>query len=160
MAASRPEPGPFTKMSSVCTPCSMALRAAVSAAWLAAKGVLLRDPLNPAVPPLLVVRTLPSGSVIVTSVLLNVDCTYAFPRGTFFRSRRRVRTRRLRSATRCDLRLLLRRDASAPGHRPSRPSAGSSICTGPLAMNWQAPAMPQTSIAADLDESLDVEVHF
>jgi hypothetical protein len=35
--------------------------------------VLLREPLNPTTPELLQESTFPSGSVIVTSVLLNVD---------------------------------------------------------------------------------------
>ena len=45
-ADSRPEPGPFTKTSSVFTPCSWALRAASSDAICAAYGVDLRLPLN------------------------------------------------------------------------------------------------------------------
>jgi hypothetical protein len=51
----------------------MAFLAASSAAWLAAKGVLFLDPLKPATPELLQLNTFPSGSVIVTRVLLNVD---------------------------------------------------------------------------------------
>src|SRR5579859_3559600 len=47
MAVSRPEPGPLTKTSTLRMPCSMARRAAASAAIWAAYGVDLRDPLNP-----------------------------------------------------------------------------------------------------------------
>src|SRR5579859_7460759 len=47
MAVSRPEPGPLTKTSTFRMPCSMARRAAASAAIWAAYGVDLRDPLNP-----------------------------------------------------------------------------------------------------------------
>src|SRR5438128_12568822 len=71
MAVSRPEPGPFTTTSTLRTPCSMARRAAVSAASCAANGVLLREPLNPTLPADAHDKTLPSGSLIDTIVLLN-----------------------------------------------------------------------------------------
>ena len=51
----------------------MPLRAACSAARCAANAVPLREPLNPAVPALVETITLPSGSVMLTSVLLNVE---------------------------------------------------------------------------------------
>src|SRR5918911_4722983 len=73
IAASRPAPGPRTKTLTWRMPCSMALRAALSAARPAAYGVLLRDPLKPAAPEEPHVSTLPSGSVIVTMVLLKLD---------------------------------------------------------------------------------------
>src|SRR5207253_1802816 len=91
MAASRPAPGPRTKTLTWRMPCSIALRAAESAARPAAYGVLLREPLKPAAPDEPHVSTLPSGSVIVTIVLLKLDWMYALPRGTFLRSRRRTR---------------------------------------------------------------------
>jgi hypothetical protein len=69
----------------------MALRTAVSDTRWAANAVLLREPLKPAVPPLLQEITLPSGSVSVTMVLLNVELMKAFPLGTNFRSRLLVR---------------------------------------------------------------------
>src|SRR2546430_2211302 len=47
MAASRPDPGPLTRISTVCNPFSIARRAACSAAICAAKGVDLREPLKP-----------------------------------------------------------------------------------------------------------------
>src|SRR6185312_13318295 len=47
MAVSRPEPGPLTKTSTLRMPCSIARRAAASAAIWAAYGVDLRDPLKP-----------------------------------------------------------------------------------------------------------------
>src|SRR3954466_188817 len=50
IAVSRPEPGPFTKTSTFCMPCSMPLRAAASAVTWAANGVDLREPLKPAPP--------------------------------------------------------------------------------------------------------------
>src|SRR5579883_124249 len=94
-------------------PCSCALRAAFSAARPAAYGVLLREPLKPTDPELAQVMTLPSGSVIVTIVLLKLDWTYALPRGTTLRSRRRGRAVRRRSATA----LLLAAGAGHPAHR-------------------------------------------
>src|SRR5262249_14718939 len=72
-------------------PCSIALRAAVSAAMPAAYGVLFREPLNPLDPELLQDSTAPVMSVSVTIVLLNVDWMYARPRGICRRSRRRTR---------------------------------------------------------------------
>src|SRR5690606_36381428 len=47
IAVSRPEPGPFTNTSTLRMPCSIARRAAASAASCAANGVDLREPLNP-----------------------------------------------------------------------------------------------------------------
>ena len=73
IAASRPEPGPLTYTSARRIPCSMARRAAVSPARWAANAVPLRAPLKATVPPLPDAMTLPSGSVSVISVLLNVE---------------------------------------------------------------------------------------
>ena len=86
IAVSRPEPGPRTSTSTLRTPCSIALRAACSAASCAAKGVDLRDPLKPTLPADAQARTLPSWSAIVTIVLLKVACTCATPSGTLRRS--------------------------------------------------------------------------
>ena len=71
IAVSRPEPGPFTTTSTFLTPCSIALRAACSAAICAAKGVDLREPLNPTFPDDAQARVFPALSVKVTIVLLN-----------------------------------------------------------------------------------------
>src|SRR5262245_4958533 len=73
MAVSRPEPGPFTWTSTLRTPCSMARRAAASAAICAANGVDLRDPLKPTLPAEAHDRTLPSWSVKLMIVLLKLD---------------------------------------------------------------------------------------
>src|SRR4026209_2262197 len=70
-AVSRPEPGPFTCTSTRRRPCSIAVRAALSAAICAAYGVLLRDPLSPTAPDDDREMTLPSVSVTLTMVLLN-----------------------------------------------------------------------------------------
>src|SRR5436309_3234412 len=79
MAVSRPEPGPLTRTSTLRTPCSMARRAQASAASWAANGVDLRDPLKPTLPADAQARTLPSGSVIDTIVLLNELLMWATP---------------------------------------------------------------------------------
>src|SRR5262245_58892540 len=71
-------------------PCSIARRAAASAASCAANGVDLREPLKPTVPALAHEITAPVGSVIVTIVLLNVLLTCAWPKETFFFSLRRT----------------------------------------------------------------------
>ena len=71
-ADSRPEPGPLTRTSTVRSPTSFALLAAVSAACCAANGVPLRDPRKPSEPALDQEIVLPSGSAIVTMVLLKV----------------------------------------------------------------------------------------
>src|SRR5665648_11986 len=92
IAASRPPPGPFTKHSTSFKPCSIATLAQVSAAICAAKGVLLREPLNPREPALDQESAFPLVSVMVTMVLLNVDLMWAIPLSIFLRSRRFVRT--------------------------------------------------------------------
>lgn len=79
IAVSRPEPGPFTETSTLRTPCSMALRAAASAASCAANGVLLREPLKPTLPELAHESVLPCRSVNVMIVLLNEDLMCAIP---------------------------------------------------------------------------------
>ena len=79
MAVSRPEPGPFTRTSTLRTPCSIARRATVSAASWAANGVLLRDPLKPTLPDDAQARAFPCWSVIVMIVLLNEDLMWATP---------------------------------------------------------------------------------
>src|SRR3954451_25405810 len=90
IAVSRPEPGPFTKTSTLRMPCSCALRAAFSAAICAAKGVDLREPLKPTWPAEAQLITFPAGSVIDTIVLLNVLLMCAAPWATFFFSLRRT----------------------------------------------------------------------
>src|SRR5258707_2191651 len=87
IAASRPDPGPFTHTSTFFRPSEMASFAADSAEICAANGVLLREPLNPTFPALAQATVCPSMSVIVTMVLLNVDWTWAIPLMPTFRSR-------------------------------------------------------------------------
>lgn len=85
-ADSLPAPGPLTRTSTVRSPDSFALFAAVREACWAAKGVPLREPRNPKEPELDHDNTLPIGSVNVMIVLLNVACTCTNPTGTFFLS--------------------------------------------------------------------------
>src|SRR5512134_2704499 len=91
MAVSRPEPGPLTKTSTFCSPCSMPLRAQESAVTWAANGVDLREPLKPAEPALSHAMTFPSLSVRLTIVLLKDVLMCAWPTAMFFLTRRRAR---------------------------------------------------------------------
>ena len=86
IALSRPDPGPFTRISISFTPIFATRSAQVSAARWAANGVLFRLPLNPLEPAVAQVRTSPFVSVIVTVVLLNVAFTCATARVTFRRT--------------------------------------------------------------------------
>src|SRR5918999_3409869 len=83
-ADSRPGPGPFTRTSTIFTPCSCAALPAFSAATCAANGVLLREPRKPQPPDVAHESTLPWRSVIVTIVLLNDACTCAIASVTCF----------------------------------------------------------------------------
>src|SRR5579884_1839289 len=155
IAASRPAPGPLTYTSTWRTPFSMALRAALSAASPAAKGVPLRDPLNPAVPALAQARTLPWGSVMVTIVLLNVDWMWAIPAGTFLRSRRFPRAipyLRLTTAT-------VPPSTGAPSRRSSGALPRPGVGPGPLAPHGKAPPVAEAPVAPDLDQPPDVHGH-
>src|SRR6476620_9353112 len=89
IAVSRPEPRPLTKTSTFWRPCSMPLRAALSAVTCAANGVDLREPLKPAPPADSHAMTLPSRSVSGTIVLLKLVFMCAWPIGMFLRTRRR-----------------------------------------------------------------------
>src|SRR5689334_21409282 len=90
IAVSRPEPGPLTNTSTLRMPCSIARRAAASAASCAANGVDLREPLKPTWPDEAQEMTAPVGSVIDTMVLLKVLLMCACPWATFLRSLRRT----------------------------------------------------------------------
>src|SRR5258706_13122021 len=79
IADSRPEPGPLTRTSTVRRPTSLAFDAAVIDACCAANGVPLRDPRNPSEPALDQEIVFPSGSEMVTIVLLKVACTWTVP---------------------------------------------------------------------------------
>src|SRR5207247_8005506 len=81
-ADSRPDPGPLTRTSTVRSPLSLALLAAVIAACWAANGVPLRDPRKPSDPALDHDTVLPSWSAMVTMVLLNVACICTMPECT------------------------------------------------------------------------------
>jgi hypothetical protein len=83
MADSRPEPGPRTFISTSRTPFRKAALAHLWAACCAAKGVLLREPLNPTQPAELEQMVSPFKSVIVISVLLNVALMWTMALTTF-----------------------------------------------------------------------------
>src|SRR5215467_7376853 len=83
-ADSRPGPGPLMRTSRFFTPYSCAARPADSAATCAAKGVDLREPLNPAPPDVAHDSALPCRSVIVMIVLLNDAWMCAMPSETLF----------------------------------------------------------------------------
>ena len=78
--------------STVFRPCSIAARAAVSAAVWAAKGVDFLLPRKPRPPEEAQDRALPCVSVTVTIVLLKEERIWTWPRSMFFFSRRRRMT--------------------------------------------------------------------
>src|SRR4029079_17056475 len=90
-ADSRPGPGPLIRTSRFLTPHSCAARPADSAATCAAKGVDLREPLNPAPPDVAHESALPWRSVIVMIVWLKDAWMCAMPSDTFFLTFLRVR---------------------------------------------------------------------
>lgn len=90
-AMSRPEPWPLTWMSARLMPWSIALLATLSAVIWAAKGVLLRLPLNPKDPADSQAMTLPSWSLTETMVLLKELFMWTTPVVTLRRTLRRER---------------------------------------------------------------------
>src|SRR5437588_2670510 len=186
IAASRPAPGPLTKISMVLRPCSIALRAAASAVTWAANGVLLREPLKPWPPADPQAMTLPWVSQRLTMVLLKVESTWACPTAMFLRSRRRVLTTFFFLATdslRESVVPAVRADCQ-PGHlslvplfvggtrgacppcllllaphadSPPRAAPGAGVGAGSLAAHREAAAMAQAAVGADLHQPLDVE---
>src|SRR5580765_2873407 len=163
MAASRPAPGPLTHTSTRLRPIWMASRALASAAICAANGVLLREPLNPALPALPQLITLPSVSVIVMIVLLKLACTWATPLVPTLRSRFFAfltsatqnllagRSRAQRQST-----LLAGLHLLAADRHLLRTLARARIRLGALPVHRQAAAMPQAPVSADVHEALDV----
>src|SRR6266849_5514025 len=176
IADSRPEPGPLTRTSSERMPTALAALPALSAACVAANGVPLRDPLNPIPPALDQATTLPSVSVIVTTVLLNDAWMCASPWWTMRFSPR-------------FLKVFLRFPAapsffSFSGVAPSGAAAASVLAiyvprqlhglllvgnralaralararVGPraLAAHRQTPAVPYPPVAPDFHQALDV----
>src|SRR5581483_5787679 len=131
IAVSRPEPGPFTKTSTFCRPCSMPLRAAASAVTCAANGVDLREPLNPAEPADSHTITFPSGSVSATIVLLNDVLMCAWLIATFLRARRRARPR---------VAVFLGGAITSPSSRGRRSSSGPCACARSSSCAGRAPA--------------------
>src|ERR1700684_3971344 len=158
-ADSRPAPGPLTAPSTVRTPDSLALFAAVNDACCAANGVPLRDPRKPSEPELDHEITLPMGSVMVTIVLLNDACTWTRPIGTerfsfflnafflpvFAGAFAMVYPLRFRGG------LLLVGDRAA-----ARTLAGAGVGMRALAAHRQAAGVAQAPISAHFDQAFDV----
>src|SRR3954454_22606016 len=159
MAVSRPEPGPFTKTSTLRIPCSIALRAAFSAAICAAKGVDLREPLNPTCPALAHEITAPLGSQIDTIVLLNVLLMCAWPCAMFFFSLRRTflapAPARFCGGIYVSSSLLLAGLLLA-GDSAARPLAGTGVGVGALTVHREAATVPDALVGTDLDLAADV----
>src|ERR1700685_2260965 len=177
IALSRPEPGPLTRTSSSLTPNLLARSAHVSAARWAAKGVLLRLPLNPEVPAVAQHNTSALTSVMVTIVLLNVALMYATARVTLRRTFFRFDLAKSFLQTSADAlsrppRSICRAGPLAVGllvthlldallagncllHALARPRVGSSA----LAAHRQTPAMPQAAVAVNLAQPRNILLH-
>src|SRR5215213_3959433 len=164
-------------------PASCAFFAASYAACCAANGVPLREPRKPRAPADDCAIRFPSRSVIEIIVLLNDAAICTSPLGTFFFSFLRktfffppvlaicyfrlpisdcqfylpARHQNRQLATGNDLLLpwrLLLRDGCT-----SRTFARASVCMSSLATHWQRPAMPETTIATDIHQALDVHLN-
>src|SRR5690606_21294247 len=177
IADSRPLPGPCTRTWTRFIPRLTASRATCSAATVAANGVDFFEPLKPAFPALPHTTTFPARSVMVTSVLLNVALMCATPSAsTCFRVRfgrepffgfaipapclvrasvppAVPHTTALAWTT--IPRLLLRR-LLLPRNRPPRTLVRPRVRVRPLPPHRQPTAMPQTPVAADVHQPLDV----
>src|SRR5512136_1485159 len=152
IADSRPLPGPLTRMSIERSPCSRAEAAAVVAACWAAKGVPLREPLNPRVPALDHDTTLPSRSVMVTIVLLKEACTCAMPCARcFFSFLPFLAPMTFVLILAAPLDCLLGAD-----HAPPRALAGAGVRVGALAPHGEVPPVAAAPVGADLHQPLDV----
>src|SRR5215471_4864281 len=130
----------------------MPLRAAASAVTCAAKGVDLREPLNPAPPADSHAMTLPSRSVRETIVLLKLVLMCAWPIGMFFFGRRRPLRGRLGAGIQS---LLLGGLLLARNLHPLGTLARASVGLRVLTPNREAAAMAQPAVAADLHQALD-----
>src|SRR6266545_4717924 len=162
IAVSRPEPGPLTNTSTLRMPCSIARRAAASAASCAANGVDLREPLKPTWPAEAHEITAPVGSVIDTMVLLKVLLMCACPWATFLRSLRRtfltavVPARAFGGMSVCapkefQFRLLLLARLLLAGDRALGALAGARVGPGALTAHGKATPVADALVAADLD---------
>jgi hypothetical protein len=136
----------------VLTPCSIALLAACSAASWAAKGVLLRDPLNPTLPALAQVMTFPLTSVIVTIVLLKVDWIWATPFWIFRRS--------FFFAPELFTGDILPPLSLLPAHLAPRSFTGAGIGVSALAARRQRASMAKTPVSPQVHQSFDVHGNF
>src|SRR5262249_28666430 len=152
MAVSRPEPGPLTKTSTFCRPCSIPFRAAASAVTCAANGVDFREPLKPAEPADSQAMTFPSRSVRATIVLLKLVLMCAWPIAMFLRTRRRVRPR-VAACLPAPRTPPPRLPAASPGLLGALAAAGVRL--RPLPVHRQAAPVADPAVRADLGEPLD-----
>src|SRR5579872_1722779 len=135
-------------------PCSMDLRAALSAAICAANGVDFFDPLKPMLPELAHATEPPCVSVIVTIVLLKLDRMCATPCETFLMTRF-LRVRSFFGAagiylfTSRSFGFLLACDGLL------RTFARAGVRLRALPANGQAATMAQAAVAADVHQPLD-----
>src|SRR4051812_19821004 len=189
IADSRPEPGPLTRTSSERMPTPFAALPALSAACVAANGVPLRDPLKPMPPALDQATTLPSVSVMVTTVLLKEAWMCASPWCTIRFSPRFLNVFLGRpalpsffsgvapSGAAASLFAMIPSgpaDAGLPSSpQPSalhgfllgdralaRALAGARVGAGPLTAYRQSAAVPHPAVAANLHQPLDVHRDF
>ena len=132
----------------------MATLAADSAAICAANGVLLREPLNPMFPAVAQDRTFPWVSVIVTIVLLKDDlmCADASLNMLSFAPFGSDATPNRSSHPALPPLLLL----SPYSNRLLGALTVPGVSPRSLAAHRQAPAVPKASVAADLDQPLDI----
>src|SRR5690554_5944377 len=122
------------------------------------KGCAFPEPLKPMLPELAQEITFPSGSLMVTMVLLNVDRMCATPTGIFLRALRRGRCPPLRG-------LAIGFSSFQYGLSPLTGNtfgtfASSCIGLSTLPSNRKAAAVTYTTVATDVPQSLDVHVYF
>src|SRR5262245_5739188 len=163
IADSRPLPGPFTRMSRDRSLLSLATVAAAVAACWAAKGVPLREPLNPRVAALDQVTTWPSMSVMVTWVLLKEAWTWAIPCTTWrFSFLLFLAAGFSPAALSVGLSVIFFLRSWRGGllhradHRPPRALPGAGVRVGALAPHREVAAVPHAPVGPHLHQTLDV----
>jgi hypothetical protein len=159
MADSRPEPGPLTLISTSRTPFRIAELAQRWAALWAAKGVLLREPLKPTQPAEAEQTALPSISVIVIKVLLNVAFMCTIARTTFFLTFRFVlfaiilKNPLIRVSRKYHFLLAFFLYTLLACNCFSRPFACTCITLRTLAPNRQAPSVTNAPVTIDIAQA-------
>src|SRR3982751_6607165 len=156
MADSRPLPGPCTRTWTRRSPRFIASRPQFSAATVAANGVDFLDPLNPAFPAEPQASVFPRMSVMVISRLLNVAEMWAIPSvSTTFLARLGLAARAGAGAV-----ILLLRHFLLAGDGPPGTLLGPRIGVSPLTPHRQPSAVPDSPVAPDIHQPLDVHGDF